>query len=401
MDIDIKTRAYSRDDKAYRLFPGASYRFFNAMRENSVVFLDYPGVGLPGPHGYPDDDSTLARIAVSEIKRKHRASAPTDILESYTENISSYADKSVQLAALFDPGDMRWTKRRRLALDWLNCLYHELGPGDVIVMPAPAYERADDGTWLRGRSLVGEIVGRAQNWRRPPMEFLGEQFVVRRVKWLAEFDELELERHVQSNLRTQNALVVLPVHAFETVVGAAYKNVVIDGWYHARFLTEESSFSAHECFHFTAFTMAVAAAYGRSLSGEGPFKKSMSIYDIAASLAAESDLVPEQHVRIHSPGYTTLKSRAIVPLVVSALFAMALDAEADPSKMPEPNQVMTINSTSPSFDPCDAGIDEAVRDSLRSIGFEQWKQLCEAARKASDQEGLRPVTDIRPNSDRR
>ena len=44
VEIDIKTRVYSSHDKAYRLFPGSSYRYFDLMRDESIVLLDYLGI---------------------------------------------------------------------------------------------------------------------------------------------------------------------------------------------------------------------------------------------------------------------------------------------------------------------------------------------------------------------
>lgn len=67
--IDIRTRVFDDDDVAYRLFPGQGYRHYKAMRDYSVVFLDNPGIPLPGHDGYDKDDITLQAIARSEEKQ--------------------------------------------------------------------------------------------------------------------------------------------------------------------------------------------------------------------------------------------------------------------------------------------------------------------------------------------
>lgn len=68
--IDIKTRVFDEDDAAYRLFPGQGYRYFREMKDNSIVFLDNPGIPLPGDNGYEKTPDMLEHIARSEESRR-------------------------------------------------------------------------------------------------------------------------------------------------------------------------------------------------------------------------------------------------------------------------------------------------------------------------------------------
>ena len=402
MRIDIKTRVVSTGDKAFRLFPGASYRHFEAMRDHSLVFLEIPGLERPGEGGYPKSPETLRMLAISEHIREGRVPEPEEL-----EGI-------------------RWGSNRRQTLAWANRLYHEMQRGDMIVLSSPQFVKDEHGEWVKGRSLIGEISGRPRSWNRAPARLRDMDFLVRSVRWLGEVDEFELDRRSYSALRTQNPLIVLPASSFEKAIGAAHKNVLFDDHYLTRFHTAEETFTAFESFHFNAFTMAVAAAYECYENG-GEFDPNASIYEIAASLGQDSPLVPDQFSMISSPGFVTLKSLMMVPVLTAALFGAALgdtrgpvyyegdleqaqvqvhaQAQAQarararapaprPIDKPHPEQVQVVNSSSVALDPCEAGIEDAVRGILDMMGYNQWQQLCEAARKASDQQGLRPAVEV-------
>lgn len=399
MRIDIKTRVFTSGDKAYRLFPGASYRYFEAMRDHSVVFLDIPGIDRPRENGYPENPETLRMLAMSEYIREGRLPEPAEL------------DR------------IRWGSKRRQTLAWANRLYHEMQRGDMIVLPSPQFVEDEHGEWVKGRSLIGEISGYPRHWNRPPARLRSLDFLIRSVRWLGEIDELELDRSSFMNLRTQNPLIVLPASSFERAIGAAHKNVLFDDHYLTRFYTAEESFTAFESFHFNAFTMAVAAAYECYGNG-GEYDPDASIYEMAASLGQNNPLVPDQISMISSPGFVTLKSLMMVPVLTAALFGAALGQTEDgvhyegdfeqaqaqvhaqaqaqvqnppvpvPIAKPNPEQVQVVNSGSIVLDPCDAGIEDAVRGILDMMGYNQWRQLCEAARKASDQQGLRPAVEV-------
>ena len=208
-------------------------------------------------------------------------------------------------------------------------------------------------------------------------------------------DEGDLEIATRHSLRTQNALVRIRADELEPVLGAAYKNVRVDGEYLARFITRNNDFTAHESFHFQAFVMATAAALSRSQVENGQLFND-SIYAIAATVPRAHEFVPEQDSSIHSPGYTTLKAHGIIPMVVACLFALAIDATADPYDTGRNPDVTVINSESVALDPCspDIGIEQGVRESLRIIGYQRWQEMCEAARRANENEGFEPITSV-------
>ncbi|MGO4853353.1 hypothetical protein [Phaeovulum sp. W22_SRMD_FR3] len=390
--IDIKTRVFDDDDVAYRLFPGQGYRHFKAMKEHSVVFLDNPGIPLPGKNGYNKDEGTLREIAKSEGKQP--------LINADGDNLVA----ELQRVDEMDFANARWGAKRELNRGWMNALYHKAKIGDLVVVPSPGIIKNDEGEWQKAYTLVGEIVGNPERWERNgPPNLIAGRYIVRRVKWLAQVDEAELDPQVAIGLRTQNALTAMRARAFERVLGAAYKNIILGEEFLARFITTDAEFTAFESYHFNAFVMAVVAACRRAENGQGPFGDGVSIYDIAAEVLGQDDLVPDQESSIHSPGYMTLRGSVLVPAVMSALFALAVAAHADPALDPfggtGTDQIVVVNSESEAFNPCDVGIDQAVKDALNIMGYPRWQQLCAAGAKANDNDGLQSITTVETRPD--
>lgn len=385
IQIDLKTRAFSESDRAYRLFPGRGYRYFNEMKDHSVVFLDNPGFPSPEPDGYAKNSEVLAQIVRSEEKKP----------------IVNANDRSLrpQLEALdkADFSDAHWGKNRELTLGWLNGLYHQAKIGDLIAVPSPGLILNNDDKYEHGFTLIGEIVGEPERWTNERVQklWLG-RFLVRRVKWLARVRDVELDPNTAIALRTQNALISLKASSFEGPLGAAYKNVVIGDEFFARFSTQRADFTAFDNFHFNAFVMAVVAAYRASNDPSHPLSAQRSVYGLASEVLRSDPLVPEQEASIHSPGFLTLRGALLVPAIASALFALALQVDTQPLN-PDGSgaeSVSVVNSESAGFDPCELGIEQGVRDTLNILGYERWLELRGACQNASENDGLQSIPSV-------
>lgn len=143
--VDIKTRVFDDTDVAYRLFPGQGYRHYQIMKNNSVVFLDNPGIPLPSADGYAKDDDLLVEITKSEEKQS-LIYADDVGLDSQPQHIDTKVYE-----------DLRWGPKRDLNRGWLNALYHTAKIGDLVVVPSPGLVKNDNGDWVRSKTLVGEI----------------------------------------------------------------------------------------------------------------------------------------------------------------------------------------------------------------------------------------------------
>lgn len=390
IQVDIGTKVYGSDDTVYRLFPGKHYRHFDTMKENSVVYLDYPGVGLPGPNGYLNTHEQLVRLVRAENRKEVIGGRNPNLLEELY-----FVDEE-------ELGVIHWSQRRRLSLEWLNLLYHDMQLGDFIVLPGPGYVKADYGEWLGGNSLVGEIAG--------PSFVLDAgvsrdiqlgRYVARKINWFGEVDEAELPRHVRTNLRTRNPLIALRAEPLAHIIGAGHHNLIMGDEFHARFVTAKRDFSALDSFHFAAFALAVVAVCQRMENGGDPLGPDESIYTLAASVAQGDQLVPVQEMSIRSPGHTTLRGIRYVPAVIAILFQLAVTVPAEELFAdPGPAQVTVVNTKSSDFDPCDVGIDETVRGSIDIMGYDLWQEACYAALSSRENDGLNsPATRVTTESE--
>ena len=384
LQIDIKTKYYHPDDYVYRLFPGDGYWLYETMRDRSVVFLDNPGIGIPGPRGYSKDQLFLENLVRAELARK--------VIRANRSNLSSVLSEIEGS----DLGRLRWTRNHELSLSWLNRLNHTANIGDVVIVPCPRHAKDADGNPIKPKTLIGEITGNPQVLsHRVPPNIVAGQYVARSVRWLAQIDERDLTNKLIASLRTQNALIGIRAEFSYRALSIAYNNLLIGDEHYVRFTTNKVGFSAYECFHFTAFVMAVVAAHKIFMEDRGTFHHNQSIYEIAAQFDELGDFVPEQEASIHSPGYTTLRGRHIVPAVVAALFSLALESDANPLSDSELYDVNVVNTSSDTPDPCELEIEESVRETLSIMGFDRWKEMCRAARIANNNEGLRSVTSVR------
>lgn len=374
--IDIRARVFGADDHAYRIFPGTSYRHYDAMKDHSLVFLDYPGLPFPGETGYEKDDDMRKSI----IRGEQYARVVYRNSDRVGEMMQEIANQDLERT--------RWSKKRELALAWVNALYHRIGEGDLIVVPAPINRFSDD---EMPKTMVGEVSGPTFRWQPADIEkYSRASLLARRVRWLSEIDDRDLDVRTLRSLRTQNALVRLRAENLRPVLGAAYKNVILDDEYLARFVTTGPEFDARESYHFQAFVLAIVEAYRKRGLPEAA-EKIDSIYAMAAAVRKDDALIPEQDFSIHSPGYTTLKGNSVV-FVVAALFATAINAQARPfSEDGQRVEVELENSSSVQYDPCEPeGLENEVRETLDVIGFDRWQEACRAAQAANEDEGFQP-----------
>ncbi|MCF7725738.1 hypothetical protein [Sulfitobacter sp. M22] len=378
--IDIRARVFTADDHAYRLFPGVSYKHFAAMRDLNVVFLDYPGLPMPPPEGFKQGDYEKEMI----VRGSLYASVAYRNDDLVKERMAEIASR--------DLSSTRWSRNRQLALSWINALYHSAKIGDLIVVPGPLNRRGEEDDT---KTLIGEITtGPVRLVEANDERYRNAGLLVRRIRWLSEIDDRDLDHRTSRSLRTQNALVSLPVSALRPVLGAAYKNVIVDGDFLARFITQGAEFTARESYHFQAFVLAVVEAYSRIEKDSSDLPD--SIYAMAAQVARNAQGVPEQDFSIHSPGYTTLKGSRVV-FVVAALFATALSTTAEPFG-PDGKKidVKLENTASGAYDPCEPeGLEKEVRETFRVMDFDRWQELCRAARAANEDEGFEPVSSAK------
>ena len=385
--IDIRTRYQDADGVAYRLFPGEGYRHYTVMRDRSVIFLDNPGIGFPGPDGYQRSSAQLESIVRSEYRRKivHRGG------DRLFPDLAQLEER--------DLSNARWSTNRIRSLNRLNRLYFEVPIGAAVVLPCPLYRIWDkDGELYEPTTLLGEVTGQPQILSEgAPEKILAGHYLARPVRWISEVDERYLPREVYRALRTESPFVALQASFASQALGTGYNNMTIGDEFFARFTTTSTRFSPIENFHFTAFVVAIAAALQSRIVGGAVSIGERSIYDIASRFSEFEGL--EQDVSIHSPGYTTLRAKSVLPIVISVLYALATTTTAEKIYSDStPNEIRIVNSVSGTEHPCELEIAESVNGALDIMGKRRWQeQACPAAILAKQNAGMQSAATINNN----
>ena len=386
-EIDIKTRAFHDDEIIYRLFPGQSCRHFYTMRDHNIVFLDMPGVPFPGKAGYSKTPQLLQEMAKADarapkvsrsLRRKDQESALLDLYKDL-EEIDSRA------------WARKWSQRASIYHSWMNSLYSDMRVGDVVMVPSPLNHQNVLGESEPRILLIGVINAPAiRLTSRGNARLNAAKFLARPVSWLGEMEEREVANFVIPSLRTSNVLVRLKARSLHQAIGSAYHNVNIGKDYFSRFTTQ-AEFTASSNFHFSAFAMAVSAAYQAAIDGK-QLPKNRSIYELAASIDSNA-IIPIQDILIRSPGYTTLRHATKVALVVSVLFALAGSSTSE-HRLEDLQNSLIVNSEVTKENICEP-IREHVNKAISIMGYERWQQGCRANLLASEGGGLASAATVR------
>lgn len=377
LKIDLRAKVITEESVVWRLFPGENYKFYDVMRKYSQIFLQYYDAPFPINGKYEESDQLLQVIAKGEAQTNAA-------IRGDNEKISELSKEE----------KLVWSQARKLKKGWLEGLYCNAKIGDLVLLPGPGWRKVDDDKWEMQPTLVGEITGGTKRWaNNGPESYLSAKLLTREVRWLSDVKDHELPDTTIRSLRTQNALVKLRADNLDRVISAAYKNVIVKNEILTQFVTTNPEFKSTESFHFQSFVMAIVAAYEKVID-DGILDQTKSIYDIASEISKFHELVPEQNANIHSPGYTTLKSATIIPLIVAALYALASDCVAQPFDDAGQAQVEVVASEDVMNCEPLADISADVRKTLNQIGYERWQQMCHSREAASADGGLESVAKI-------
>ena len=114
------------------------------------------------------------------------------------------------------------------------------------------------------------------------------------------------------------------------------------------------------------FTEAVERGY--------EFSHQDSLLNVIFKYKISEEFKSDLAININSPGFLLFSSKSIVPLVLLAVMALASAASGEPSA-PE---VRVINSAAtPSVDTCTPKVDESVRNILKLMSIDIWREACE------------------------
>ncbi len=367
VEVDIATRFVDDDDDVFVVRPGKSYSLYEIFRDESIAFLDFPGLRLNlDQRPRPRDTAQLREQLVRSIRLRDWHLGGRHSREP-ARDISAYRGKA---------------SGRRLGryIGDIGRLYYEFEPGTIIVVPGPGYI---------SDVLIGIISGPPEE-SKDVLRYPDEIIPIRRVKWLGRKLKATFTPELRAYLSRPDPVMRLDSDFHEEILRAAFAQYAINGEFSARLETTRHDFSTLDDFNlqsFMNFIAGVAAAAERDEYGDDE----IDLGEALALLAEAPEDVPELASNINSPGFLRLTSGKIVPLTVAVIMSAMLAVPAD-AQTPE---IRIRNSAALKNDPCAVQIEEQVRRVIRMSSTEDLLRVCAQMRDAAEKTGLKTAMPTR------
>lgn len=362
--LDIKTRFIPETQRIFIVFPGAGYKFFNEMRERSVVFLDIPGFPLPIAS---DDwrnpkikDDFVHRLTLSErIKAWHIAGRPDD----------NQPPRSLE-----DIGQLRRTARKVQFSGLIKNFYYGLRKGDIVIVPGKDF---DD------EVLFGEIIDESFASSIEIKRYPGEKVPVRKVKWIVGVPREKVFTWLARKIPTPNPVRQVETSYFSDVFDVMYQRYFFRDEFVCQYSVGSKDFSTLDNFLFQQIVLYIAALYENNHDGGIKNIDKETIASIVARINF-SDELPGQRIQIQSPGHIVNYSKNLIPLIVGAMLALSsssacADSDFNDAKVPIVKVVNTVDDGALS-DECTANVEKELYDDLKAMGYERWQEFCKLER---------------------
>jgi hypothetical protein len=357
IQIDIEVRAVSPEQRVWRLFPGAGYRFLSNFKENDIGYLDFPGVKIP-PGDLDKSNSLIPLIAMSDAVR------------------TAFFAHEVDSAIKFDIVDFesaRKTKNRGRLRQALVNFYQHAKPGDIVILPETLSRKT---VWI-GEFSNSDIIYSQYHERSEALHV-----PCRKIKWIKEVRENLLSTKLSDALRHQHAFSLIERDRYLEVMSLAYDSFIYNERNVAtifngeEFLDEDAALIS--CLSRISAAFCKADDDGIKKDDYELFDIIFGTTDIAYSCDQESD--------IHSEGFTRLIGGSIVPVVTTALLAaymMISKAPNDVEAREMVEQLEVINSSLFADPQCAPRVNRITKQILSAGNFDKTLKMCDAARKAA------------------
>ncbi len=298
--IEVELNAYviPDDHHVFKCSPGKTYRFYELVRDASVVFPDVRGLSsLMGAPSTWDDASMLEVINDDRWARE---------LESRAKGNEPVGSQSIS------PTDKK-------NLSFIRRLFFEAKKGDLVIVPAAGYDKEIMiGEFTTGPGTLKEVVAKDG-------DYLGS-FMGRPVKWRQFIEKRLLKPELIDVLHYRDAVFAMPRTRAEDVYRLTYANYVYRGNYVSEFRTEKQRFTPED--------IAVISSW---LNGfdylrhqlDGSVSPSLpDFFVMALSQVPDSDS-SELRVNIQSPGEVSIQSKTPFALALMVMFAVSGCSPAD------------------------------------------------------------------------
>lgn len=367
--VDLRTRILPPDHQVFFARPGAQYRLYPEVVQERSILIDLPFLDLqPGVpiEQQPDLDARIRRSRRLRTWYRHR-----DIGDDPSRDLDDYRNLAAD------------TGLPQLRAVLISC-FDRAKQGDlVLVVP---------GAW-NADALIGEFdtPGTAFSNHRVYRFYERDPLTGRSVKWLATQPRRLLDGEIIDIVQKPNAFVLLPQSVRQHLYSWAYPAYTKGDQFSARFDVREHQYRSIDDLLIQAFFNFVAAntkAVAENRDGDV-----VGITEGAFIDAGEFNM--DLQTEISSPGFLNLSSLHVTPLVVAALFALAVQVGPEAAQAVQNGEVRIGNSIGPRNDRCAVIVQEQAMRQIRLLGLDRWGQACDKARRAAGNTGVRGPAQVR------
>ncbi len=364
--LRMNARFLPRGHQVYVLHPGDSKVFYQDFLAQERVWLDLPGVDLPGSINWESDRA-------AEIVR-------------YSQDVAAYHAQSGR-AKDSRPRDRGDYSKQQLAgthrsvfFSQVRVLYGEAKRGELVVVPGPGYLT---------HVYIGELIDEpnvtfpARSSAYPS----NERIPARRVKWLHRATK-KISFSVPLIEAMQNRRALTRLHRMEhrkEVYDLAYGNYTIGESGKSHIHMSEPSIDPRALRESTDLIVLYAALYGAVKKDEVERFLALSKKDPEAAINKyyDAELFIDTSVDIRSPGVIGLNTRkAAASLFVAAMIATTSVGEAQP---PEGVKIVAEGNVESE---CEIEVAEDLKLVFEHMGADIYRAWCEKTRKAEQATGV-------------
>lgn len=354
--VDLDAYIVPDDHRVFKCFPGKGYRFYDAIREASAIFLDVRGLEQLG------DDATLwAKKDIVDVVRADRQAREAAMVAA--------GRRPPTRTGYSRTGYSRTDRRDQ---NFILGLFQLAKKGDLVVVPAEGYQRD---------VLIGEFVDEPgpvapvtlQDSHNRPVTYLG-----RRVRWLGKQKKRLFSDDLIQLLHSQTAFFDIGQRHYEAIYEIAYHNYASPQNFVASFTTSKQTFTARDNLLVSLWFEAISAVRNVVDGEAGPFQPDQRLFEIAVSSSFSE--ASELSININSPGEFILRSSREFALVVMALFTLA---SAQPTFAQAQSVHVEAKHVGNASSECVGRVDASVRRYLDALGAKKWQEACDMAVAAS------------------
>lgn len=364
--VDLRTRMLPPEHNVFMARPGQESRLYDDFIQGSMIGPELPGVNIVAGKAISDQSNLEDKLKKSAAIRSWATKGKSD--EDYPlDRLSDYSDKAR-------------TRGASQFISILNGFFQKAQKGDLVVIPPNAYSR---------NTVLGEFRDDPSDIRYLKVERYGNfALPVRRFRRLAEIPKRELPSALLDVIGKPLAFVEVRKSIRPFLYGVAYDSYVLGSDYNAKFEVTSPNYNTNDDFFLLAFLNFITANT-RNVTIEGG-KPILGLH--TAAFEELGEFAAELRTNVNSPGFLSVSSNFITPLVMAAMLALALQVGPDAA---EAEKIIIGNSNAPADDPCTAEVEKSVWTQMKLYGLDNWPEACEMARRAAKDTGLKASPRIK------